>query len=854
MRYLEYYELSASRSAQKLGTDLNKGLSEKEAQSRLLKYGRNVLNEKKKKSVLGRFLEQFDDFMIIVLIIAAAVSFVTSRLFGDGDITESVIILAIVTLNAMLGTIQQLRAEHSINALKKLSSPTATVIRNGQEIKISSELIVPGDVIRLRGGDVVCADCRLINCDNLSVDESMLTGEAHEIIKNADIIHPAFTPVSDLKNMVMASCSVTRGNGMAIVTNTGMNTEVGKIASMLNEATDDPTPLQKRLASTGKTLGVSALFICGIIFLIGMAQKIPPIEMFMTSVSLAVAAIPEGLPAIVTILLALGVVRMSSHNAIVRNLPSVETLGCATVICTDKTGTLTQNKMKVSQIKTHDLSLLLKLATLCTEDGQYVNPTDRAILDKAESYGINTDAYRKSYKKTARVPFDSSRKRMSVVCDGKLIVKGAPEYILPLCSKDYNNSPMTPQSMLKIQKNNDAMTENALRAIAVAYRPQASLTDTTEKELIFLGLIGIYDPPRPEAKVAVNRAKAAGVRTIMITGDHANTAMAIAKATDIADESDSAITGAMIDKATDSELASLLKTHTVFARVTPQHKLRIINTLKSSGEITAMTGDGVNDAPALKASDIGCSMGINGTEVAKSASDIILTDDNYSTIVYAIREGRIIYDNIKKSVKFLLSSNIGEILTVFLGIVFGCGSPLSAIELLWVNLVTDSLPAIALGLDCGDEDIMKKSPIDPQKGLFSANGWAQITLEGCMIGALTLLSYTLGLVIYKNMVVAQTMAFFVLSVSQLVHSFNMRSENSVLRGGIFKNKYLLLSFAMGVTAQLAIMYIVPVSELFGICPLNGTCLLICTLLSFMPLLIVEMQKAVNATIISKETL
>ena len=852
---MEYYELSASHSAQKLSTDLNRGLSEKEAQSRLVKHGKNVLYENKKKSVFARFIEQFDDFMIIVLIIAAAVSFVTSKLFGDGDITESVIILAIVTLNAMLGTIEQMRAEHSINALKKLSSPAATVIRNGQEIKINAELVVPGDIIRLRSGDVICADARLISCDNLSVDESMLTGESHEIIKDAYIIHPPFTPVSDLKNMVMASCSVTRGSGMAIVTNTGMSTQVGKIASMLNEANDETTPLQKRLAHTGKVLGVAALFICGIIFIIGTVQMIPPLEMFMTSVSLAVAAIPEGLPAIVTILLALGVVRMSSHNAIVKNLPSVETLGCATVICTDKTGTLTQNKMKVAQIKTTDLPMLLKLATLCTEDGQYINPTDSAILDKAKSHGIDIDAYRKSHRKTAQVPFDSLRKRMSVVCDGKFIVKGAPEYILPLCSKDYSGSPITNQARLKIQKDNNMMTENALRVIAVAYRAQSSLTDTSENDLVFMGLIGIYDPPRPEAKTAVNQAKSAGIRTIMITGDHANTAMAIAKATDIASDGELAVTGDIIDKSTDDELCALLKKHSVFARVTPEHKLRIINILKRSGEITAMTGDGINDAPALKAADIGCSMGINGTEVAKSASDIILTDDNYSTVVYAVREGRIIYDNIKKSVKFLLSSNIGEILTVFFGIVFGSGPPLSAIELLWVNLVTDSLPAIALGLDCGDEDIMKKAPVNAKKGLFSRGVWAHITIEGFMIGALTLLAYTFGLIICKNTTVAQTMSFFVLAISQLVHSFNMRSEGSVIRGGgMFKNKYLIFSFITGIISQLVIMYAAPVAQLFGICPLNGVCLLICIILSIMPLVIVELQKALNVLLFSKENL
>ncbi len=842
---MRYYELTAQETAQKLNTDINNGLTDKEARKRLAKYGRNCIVEKKKKSVFARFFEQFNDFMIVILLCAAGVSFATSFLLGNAEITEPIIILAIVVLNALLGTFQEVRAEHSLEALKKLSSPTATVIRNGKEIKLPSEEVVPGDVLRIRQGDIICADCRLIKCDAMAVDESSLTGETAEVIKDADTVHDALTPQADVKNMVMSSSSVSRGSALAIAVHTGMDTEVGKIASMLIDSQTPQTPLQKRLADTGKTLGLACLFICGVIFVIGTIKHIPPFEMFMTSVSLAVAAIPEGLPAIVTILLALGVVRMSKHNAIIRHLPSVETLGCATVICTDKTGTLTLNEMKVAEIKSVDSLTALRLSTLCSEDGEYINPTDRAILDCAESYGINTHEYKASHLKVSEVPFDSARKRMSVVCDNKLIVKGAPEYIIPLCTKTMSDSGITALSSdarRKIVKEHKSLTENALRVIAVAYKKH---TDNNENELIFVGLIGIYDPPRPEAKDAVLTARRAGIRTVMITGDHKDTAIAIAEKTGIIKSGDKAITGSELDNKTDTEICELAKTTNVFARVTPEHKLRIIKALKENGEVCAMTGDGVNDAPALKGADIGCSMGKNGTDVAKSASDMVLTDDNFATIVYAVKEGRAIYDNIKKSVKFLLSTNIGEILTVMFGIIFGCVSPLTAIELLWINLVTDSLPAIALGLDPTDKNIMNRPPISPKQGIFTKRLWAEITLEGLMIGALALFSHSLGLYITKDATIARTMAFFVLAVAQLTHAFNMRSEKSVIKDGIFKNKYLVFSYFAGVVLQFVLIYWEPASNLFNICPLNGFCITISIILAVMPLVFVELQKTIN---------
>lgn len=844
---MEYYEMSAAAAANKLNTDLNNGLSGKEAGKRLISHGSNRLQDKKRKSIIRRFAEQFNDFMIIILLGAAAVSFATSMLAGDADITESLIILAIVTLNAILGTAQEIRAEHSLDALKKLSSPHSLVIRDGKEFRVSSEEIVPGDIIRLRAGDMVCADCRLIETNGLFVNESALTGEAEPVAKDASLVYDRLTPLAELGNTLFSSTHISEGTAKALVISTGMNTEVGKIASMLIDSGETTTPLQKRLAATGRTLGVTALFICGIIFMIGTVKHIPPFEMFMTSVSLAVAAIPEGLPAIVTIMLALGIMRMSSHNAIIRNLPSVETLGCATVICTDKTGTLTQNRMRAARIWAGNKRLFLELCTLCSEFGEFINPTDGAILEAAAANGIDTVKYRDAYPITASLPFDSTRKRMSVIAGDRIIIKGAPEYILQLCTK-YNNGsaelPMTSQQRNKILRENEKMTNEALRVIACAYRRADRSGEIKENDLIFAGLIGISDPPRPEAAKAVQVCRNAGIRTIMITGDNPHTALAIAKMTGITHaEHAAAMTGAELDELSDDELKEAVKSCNVYARVTPGHKARLVRALQENGEIVAMTGDGINDAPALSRADIGCSMGISGTDVAKSASDMILTDDNFATIVYAVHEGRAIYDNIKKSVKFLLSSNIGEILTVMFGIIFGCASPLTAIELLWVNLVTDSLPAIALGLDPAADDIMHRKPINSKKGIFSGGLWLSIAFEGMMIGALALVAYEAGLLLTRgDETTARTMAFFVLSVSQLVHAFNMRSEGSVIKDGLFKNRYLVLSFIAGTAAQIGVISIAPVAALFNVCTLSTSCLAICAVLSIMPLVLVELQK------------
>ena len=840
---MKFFEMTAKEAAERLGTDTENGLTEREAARRLSQYGRNTLPDGKKRSAVRRFFEQLGDFMIIILLAAAAVSFFTSLLSGEPDLTEPVIILAIVTLNALLGTIQELRAEHSLEALKRLSAPHAIAVRGGRELSISSDELVPGDIIRLRAGDMVSADCRLISAVELTADESPLTGESEPVIKEADITLDRLTATGDLKNMLLSSAYITHGSAAAVVCATGKNTEVGKIASMLINTEQAQTPLEKRLAATGRALGTAALVICGVIFFIGTLKHIPPFEMFMTSVSLAVAAIPEGLPAIVTIMLALGLLKLSSHNAIVRNLPSVETLGCATVICTDKTGTLTQNRMTVTDAAAENEALLFELAALCSEEGSAKNPTDRAIEAAAKERGIDVPALKKANGTTQLVPFDSSRKRMSAKCGGRVIVKGALEFVLPLCSKyraSSKEAAITSAHRSRILHDNERMTKNALRVIAVAYKNDGTGGKLTESDLVFAGLIGIADPPRPEAAAAVNTCRAAGIRTIMVTGDHARTAQAIAKKVGIA--SDTAYTGAELDRMDDEALTKALRCCSVFARVSPSHKSRIVNALKADGEIVAMTGDGINDAPALSAADIGCSMGMSGTDVAKSASDMILADDNFATIVRAVREGRAIFDNIKKSVKFLLSSNIGEILTVLFGIIFGLSSPLTAIELLWVNLVTDSFPAIALGLDPPARDIMARKPLDAKKGIFSGGLWLSIMFEGMMIGALALVAYGAGLVLTKSEAAARTMAFFVLSISELTHAFNMRSDSSVLRDGLLKNKYLVLSFIFGAAAQLWIIYFPPAAALFDVCPLDGICLGVCFALSVLPLFIVELQK------------
>lgn len=856
MQAYQYHNITAKQTADILKTDVKTGLTIDEAKKRLGKYGKNELIEKKKKNIFIKFLEQFNDFMIIILLAAAAISFITSIMQGATDITEPIIILAIVVLNALLGVIQEKRAEKSLEALKKLSSPHACVLRSGNEINISAANVVPGDILIISAGDLVAADCRLVTSNTLTVDESSLTGESINAEKEANILLDEFAPLGDRKNILLASTSVTGGKGVAIVTGTGMNTEMGHIANML--LTDEPmqTPLQQKLADTGKTLGIAALFVCLVIFIIGLIKHLPPFEMFMTAVSLAVAAIPEGLPAIVTIMLAIGVMRMSKHSAIVRNLPSVETLGSASVICSDKTGTLTQNKMTVTTTYSNDDKMLYKLCAICCDyDKGHKNPTETALLSAAKKQGLDKSALDKKYKRIDEIPFDSTRKRMTTlhrdIKGYKTIIKGAVEFILPLCTSIYNGQKITTlsaQNKKKIMSENSKMTSEGLRVIAVCYRDDYTKSPINENNMIFLGLVGIEDPPRNEAKASVEQCKKAGIRPVMITGDHAGTALSIAKRIGIAGDNSEVMTGEMLEKISDDELSHKINKYNVFARVTPSHKMKIVKALKANGEIVAMTGDGVNDAPALSAADIGCSMGITGTDVAKSASDMILTDDNFATIVYAVREGRNIFANIKKAVQFLLSSNIGEIMTVFSGILFGWSSPLTAIQLLWVNLVTDSLPAIALGLDAPEDNIMEKKPRSPKKGLFADGLWVAIIFEGLMIGSLALLAFSIGVNVLGDITIGRTMAFAVLSISQLVHAFNMRSEASVFKAGLFKNPYLVLSLIVGLILEVSVISIPKLAVIFDVVPLGFIGWGFVAILSVMPLLIVELQKLVSSSL------
>ena len=863
---MNWHTLSAKDTLLKLTVSPDTGLNPSAVSKRQSEYGENKLEPGKKKSLFSRFLAQFSDFMIIILIIAAGISFLMSVINGHADLVEPTIILAIIFLNAVLGVLQEAKAERSLDALKKLAAPTASVLRDGRRVSIPSEELVPGDIIYLETGHYVPADARLLSCVDLYVDESSLTGESHPAEKDAEAIVPADTPAADRKNMVYSSSIVTGGRGPAVVTETGMHTEVGHIAKLILTDEQPMTPLQKKLAATGKTLGIAALAICVIIFFLGILKKRPIFDMFMTSVSLAVAAIPEGLPAIVTIMLSLGVQRMARKQAVVRRLPAVETLGGATVICSDKTGTLTQNRMSVVQIHSPQgpesenskaSKNILTLAALCnnavisgTSRRKTISitgePTEKALAAAALQAGLDKGSLETQYPRIREVPFDSTRKRMTTVhtINGstyRIITKGAFDLLLPRCTHIRIGEKTLPMSELyrsRLFKQNQAMTDQALRVIAVACRDTdaSALTRTNEElecGLTFIGMLGMIDPPRPEVKEAVAVCKRAGILPIMITGDHVRTASAIAKELGILEYDSQAITGEQLSAMPFETLCENIDKYRVFARVSPRHKVTIVKAFQSRGEVVAMTGDGVNDAPALKAADIGCAMGLSGTDVAKNAADMILMDDNFATIVSAVREGRGIYDNIRKSIHFLLSSNIGEIMCIFTAILFGLPSPLLAVQLLWVNLVTDSLPAIALGVDPPAKDIMEKPPIPPNQGMFSGGLGIKIVLEGMMIGALSLIAYLIG---------DRTMAFAVLGLSQLFHAFNMRSSRSLLQIGVFTNKKLCLSFLVCAFLQVAVISVPTLAGIFRVTPMNAIQWVITFALSICPIVIVELQK------------
>ncbi len=811
-----------------------KGLSKAEAEKRLAKNGRNVFSNQKKVPLIKRFLAQLSDKMIIILLAASAVSFAVSAVTGESSV-DSLIILLIVLFNAVIGVIQESKAEKAIEALRNLSMPESTVLRDGEKIKVRSEEIVAGDIVYLEKGDFVPADGRLISAEGLVTDESVLTGEAEGAEKKSDAIIDENAHIAEMKNMVFGSTAVIGGHGSFVVTATGKESEVGRIAGLITETKTEKTPLQKRLAKTGSMLGNIALLICGAIFVYALIKRMPPIDMFMTSVSLAVAAIPEGLPAIVTIVLSIGVQRLAKRRAVVKRLPAVETLGCANVICSDKTGTLTMNKMTVTE--TFGDTEKLKLFSVLCNNGS--SPTENALLEYAASLGVNSLHTEEEYPRVAEVPFSSETKRMATVHRYKnqyrVIIKGAPDVIAQYCKGD----------MSGMKNASEDMARRGLRVLGFAWADCATVPNDAfggDIKFSFACLVGMKDPPRPEAAEAVAMCLRAGIKPVMITGDHKDTAISIAKAVGIWREGDTAYTENEIKALPEDKRDEAIRSACVFARATPEFKVKIVEAYKNAGLVVAMTGDGVNDAPALKKADIGCAMGGCGTDVAREAADLVLTDDNFATIVQAVRHGRGIYENIRRSVRFLLSCNIGEILTVFTAMMAGLGSPLAAIQLLWVNLVTDSLPAISLGMEKTHEDLMKKPPISSKAGLFSGNVGLKIAFEGLLIGALSFTAYCIGLRYYGSAAIGSTLSFMVLSLSQLVHSFNMRSDKPIIKAGLFGNGWLCGSFVLCTAMQLSTVVIAPFRTVFGTVALNGEQWAVVALLSAAPLVILEIYK------------
>ena len=855
---------------EKLKVNVERGLSNTTAAQRLIQYGKNKLEEEKRKSVVIRFFSQFKDFMTIILLIAAGVSFFAALIEKKGDYLDPIIIMFIVVMNAIIGTVQETKAENAIMALKKLTSPKCNVLRGGTSKMVPSDEVVPGDIIILSSGDLVSADCRLLETNNFSTKESSLTGESSSVNKDANLTLKENTPIAELKNMALSSSIVVSGHAKALVVETGMNTQVGKIANLIKKAENPKTPLQKKLEKTGKVLGTIVVVVSLVVFVLGMVQNIPFLEMLMISISLAVAAIPEGLVAVVSIILAIGVRKMSLHKAIVRKLPAVETLGSTTVICSDKTGTLTQNKMTVTKVisgieevtsKSPDYEKILALATLCnnakldekSKTTAVGAPTESAIVEAFGKLNKSQKSLISKYPRIKEIPFDSKRKMMTTVHkmqNGKyrVITKGAPDLLLNICSKSKGRA-IDSFAKKGIIKKNEEMANEALRVLAVAYKdlenPNIS-NDSLEKDLNFLGLIGIIDPPRKEVKDAVKKCKEAGIKPVMITGDYIVTAKSIAKELGIFEEKDKAITGPELEKIDDKTLEKEIFNYSVFARVSPEHKVKIVKAFQKNGAVVAMTGDGVNDAPALKTADIGCAMGKTGTEVAKSAADMILTDDNFSTIVEAIRRGRGVFENIRKTVHFLISSNVGELITILSAFALRLPTPLLAIQLLWVNLVTDSFPALALGVEPIDENIMKRPPKKKEKGLFSKKEWSSVILEGSFIGIISLLAFTVGRIFFDNLSpvpkVGRTMAFIVSSLSQVVHSINLRSEKSIFKINFFSNMKMVFSFLLCIVLQVSVVSIKAFSSIFKATNLPFNAWAIALLLAVSPLLLVEIEK------------
>ena len=829
-------------------TDPFKGLSSEEAQARQARDGFNEFEKTRHTTLWQKFISQFKSFMIIVLIFAAIISGVTGYMNGEG-IIDAIIILSILIVNAIIGVFQEAKAEKSLDALEKLSAPHCKVIRDGETKIIESRDLVVGDIVVIETGDHVPADLRLIESVNLKIQEAALTGESVPVEKDADALLPEDASIGDRINMAYSSCSVTYGHGKGVVTAIGNQTEVGKIASMIQSVPDIRTPMQIRLDKLGKTLAVICLVVCVVIMIIGLCYGRNLLEMFMTAVSLAVASIPEGLPAVSTVVLALGVQRLAKQNAIVRNLPSVETLGSTTVICSDKTGTLTQNRMTVTHIyaagKLSDTSVpapitdeLLKMSVLANDavlgtDGQSIgDPTETALIDAGVKHSMDKNALDAELPRVAEIPFDSERKLMTTVHqsndkDYLVAVKGGLDELLANCTRINDGTtirPLTEKDIENIHKANVEMASQALRVLAVGYKtvselPAAFVPATLENEFIFLGMVGMIDPPREEAKEAVRRCKEAGIRPVMITGDHKITATAIARSLGIITSDECVLTGKDVEMMDDEQLKEMAGNVAVFARVAPEHKVRIVNAFQSRGNVVAMTGDGVNDAPALKLADIGVAMGITGTDVAKEAADVVLADDNFATIVSSVREGRRIYDNLMKSIQFMISTNLGEIVVLLIAVLANLDMPLLPIQLLFINLVGDSLPSLALSVDHADKDIMRRKPIDPDQGIFTKHFTTRVILQALIIGLTTLAAYMIGM--KTSVDVARTMTFATMVFSQFTIIFSIRSGHKWFTHKMFTNRWLWMTIAFVTALTLLVLLVPGMQSLFKLAPMTS---------------------------------
>ncbi|WP_326513596.1 cation-translocating P-type ATPase [Clostridium intestinale] len=863
-----WFSKTSETVLKELNSNISTGLSDEEAKKRLSEYGPNRLSTKKKKTLLQLFISQLADVMIYILFGAAIISAMV------GEISDSIIILIVIFINAIIGVVQESKAEKALEALKELSTPKAIVKRGGELKEIPSEEVVLGDIVVIDAGRFIPADLRLIESANLKIDEAAFTGESVPADKDAMItIEKDNVTIGDQHNMAFMSTLATYGRGIGVVVGTSMDTQIGKIAKMIDEAEEDTTPLQKRLAQLGKTLGFAAIFICGLIFVIALFQGRDMLEMFLTAISLAVAAIPEGLPAIVAIVLAMGVQRMIKENAIIRKLPAVETLGSVNIICSDKTGTLTQNKMTVTkfyadnsllnidniELEKPSNKLLIHGMILCndatyTEKSKTGDPTEIALLEAGVKYNLFKEGLNEQFQRVDEIPFDSDRKLMTTVNkhEGglKVFTKGAIDSILKISNKALLGEEivdLNDEVRKSILHAADEMSDEALRVLACAYKEIDSSNvsiDSLETNLIYVGMMGMIDPPRLEVRDSIKLCKSAGITPIMITGDYRNTAFAIAKELGIAENIDATISGDEIDKFTEETFNENIKDYKVFARVSPEHKVKIVKAFKSHGNIVSMTGDGVNDAPSLKTADIGVAMGITGTDVAKGAADMILTDDNFTTIVSAVEEGRNIYNNIRKSIIFLLSCNFGEIVTLFVAILLNWDTPLLPIHILWVNLITDSFPALSLGVDPGDKGVMNDPPRNPKESLFSGRFGVLLAINGAIMGALTLVAFRVGEYLYPDSLMhAQTMAFVVLAVSQLFYALSVRNPKKTLfEIGPLTNKYLLGAICLGILLQLVIISIPPIAEIFKVFTLTSRDWGFVILLSLIPFILNELIK------------